>query len=76
MWKEALGPYLRHYPGICVEGLGETTKKLYQDSWSTVRDLNPELFEYEAIVLITRLRRSVWAFLHRPTDYYFLNLYY
>jgi hypothetical protein len=28
MWKEAVGPNLRHYPGICLEGPRKTSKNL------------------------------------------------
>jgi hypothetical protein len=53
------GLILRYYPGISLEVLRKTTKSLSHDSWSPGQDLNPRSPEYEAEVLITRLRRSV-----------------
>jgi hypothetical protein len=35
------GKILRYYPGICMEGLRETTKNLTHDSWSLGPDFNP-----------------------------------
>jgi hypothetical protein len=32
LWKEIVMAYLRHYPGICLEGLRKKTKNLTQDS--------------------------------------------
>jgi hypothetical protein len=46
----------RHLHG----GLRKNTKNLSQDSRSPGRDLNPGFPEYEAGVLATRLRRSVY----------------
>jgi hypothetical protein len=48
MWKEAVVTKKRHYPCFCLEGLGETTKLLSEDSRSWGRDLNPRLTEHEA----------------------------
>jgi hypothetical protein len=39
------GLILRYYPGICLEGLRETTENLSQDSRSSGRDLKPGLPE-------------------------------
>jgi hypothetical protein len=50
---------LRYHPGICVEELRKTTKNLSQDTRSPGRDLNPGLPAYEAVLVITRPRRSV-----------------
>jgi hypothetical protein len=44
---------LRYYPGICLEGLRKTTKKLSQDSQSPDRDLKPGPPKYEAGVVAT-----------------------
>jgi hypothetical protein len=54
--------FLRHYPGISLDGLGKTMKSLTQDSRSPGRDLNPGLPEYKVGVLTTLLRRYVHAF--------------
>jgi hypothetical protein len=43
------GLILRYYPGICLKGLGKTTKSLSQDSRSSGLDLNPEPPEYDAV---------------------------
>jgi hypothetical protein len=51
----------RYYPGICLEGLRKTMKNLSQDSRSPGRDLNPGPLEYEAGVVTTRPRRSVYT---------------
>jgi hypothetical protein len=32
IWKEAVVFYWRYYPGICLEGLGKTTKIICVDS--------------------------------------------
>jgi hypothetical protein len=48
MWKEAVVANIRHYPGICLEGLRKTMRNLSQDSRFQGRDLNPERFKYEA----------------------------
>jgi hypothetical protein len=53
----------RGYPGIFLEGLGETTKNLSQDIRSLGRDLNLVPSEYEAEVLSSRQRRSDFFFL-------------
>jgi hypothetical protein len=55
IWKEAIVAY----PGICLEGLRKSTKKLSQDSRSLGRDLNLSPPEYEAGVLTTRLRNTI-----------------
>jgi hypothetical protein len=47
------GLILRYYPGIRLEGLRKTTKKLSQDSQSPGRDLNLEPPEYKVGVLTT-----------------------
>jgi hypothetical protein len=52
---------LRHYPGMCLEGLNKTMKTLSQDSRSLVRDLNPGPHIYELGVFPTGLRRLVSA---------------
>jgi hypothetical protein len=52
-------PYLRHYPGTCLEGLRKTTKDLRQDNRSSGRDLNQGPPESEAGVLTTEPRRPV-----------------
>jgi hypothetical protein len=52
---------LRHYPGICVEGLRKTTKILGQDNLSPGRNLNLGRPEYKAGMLTTRPRRSVFV---------------
>jgi hypothetical protein len=57
--KKRPWPNLRYYLGICLEGLRKATESLSQDSRLLGRDLNPEPSDYEAEVLITRLRRSV-----------------
>jgi hypothetical protein len=54
-------PNLRYYPGICLEGLGETTRNLSQDNRSPGGDLNPGPPEYEARVLSCRRWRSLAA---------------
>jgi hypothetical protein len=58
MWKWSW-PNLRHYHGIYLEGLRETTKTLKQDRLSPGTDLKPEPSEYETGVLTTPQRRSV-----------------
>lgn len=40
--KKQLWPYLRYYPGICVEGVRKNHANLSQDSRSPGHDLNPE----------------------------------
>jgi hypothetical protein len=40
IWKEAVWPNLKYYPGICLEVLRETTNNC-QDSQFPGRDLNP-----------------------------------
>jgi hypothetical protein len=52
-------PNSRYCPGICLEGLRETTKNLGQDSRSPGQDLNPGSPEYEAGELTTRPQHSV-----------------
>jgi hypothetical protein len=47
-------------PGIRLEQLRKTTKNLSQDRRSAGRDLNPGAPEYEARLLATRPRRSVF----------------
>jgi hypothetical protein len=37
------GLILRHYPGMCLDGLRKTKKNVGQDSRSPGRDLNPKL---------------------------------
>jgi hypothetical protein len=32
IWKEAVWAYSRYYPGICLEGMGKTTKKPSKDT--------------------------------------------
>jgi hypothetical protein len=46
-------PNLSYYTDICLEELWKTKKKLFQDSRSPGRDLNPGPPEYEAGVLTT-----------------------
>jgi hypothetical protein len=58
-YLERMWPNLRSNLGICMERLRKTTKTLSQDRWFAGRELNPRSPEYEAIVLITRLERSV-----------------
>jgi hypothetical protein len=53
-------PNCRYYTGIRLEGLRKNHEKLSQDSRSPGRDLNPEPPEYEAGVLTTQPRRSVY----------------
>jgi hypothetical protein len=60
--RKRLWPNLRYYPGICLDGLSNTTKILSQDSRSPDRDLNPKPPECEAGVLTAQRRRSVVAF--------------
>jgi hypothetical protein len=45
---------LRHYPGICFEGLRKPTTNICQDGRSPGRDLNPGPPDYEAVVLTTQ----------------------
>jgi hypothetical protein len=54
------GLILSDYPDICLEGLKKTTKTLSQDNRSLGRNLSLGFTEYEAGVLTTRPRRSVW----------------
>jgi hypothetical protein len=58
-WKEAVVAYFRYKPGICLDGLRETTKTLSQDSVSPGRYLNPRSPEYEAGLLTTLPRRWI-----------------
>jgi hypothetical protein len=51
--EEVVGPNLRYYPGICLEGLWKTTRNRYQDSRSQGRDLNPRRAECEECVPTT-----------------------
>jgi hypothetical protein len=46
--RKRLSSNLKHYPGICLEGLRRTTKNLNQYSWSPGRDLKQGHPEYEA----------------------------
>jgi hypothetical protein len=55
---------LGHYHGICTEGLKKITKSLTQDIRSPGQDLNPGPAEYEARVLATRPRRSVYGMVY------------
>jgi hypothetical protein len=55
------GLVLRHYPGLPLNGLRETTKKLSQDTQPPGRDLHPGPAEYKAGVLTARPRRSVFT---------------
>jgi hypothetical protein len=59
-WRKRPWPNLRYCPGICLQGLRKTTRNLNQDSRSPQRDLNPGPLEYEAGVLISRPRSSVY----------------
>jgi hypothetical protein len=52
--KKRSWPNLRYCPGICLDGLRKTTKKLSQDSKSVGRDLNPGPPDYKTGVLTTR----------------------
>jgi hypothetical protein len=54
-------PYLRYYPSTCLEGLSKTMRNLSQDRQSPGRDLYPGLHEYEARVLTTWPRHSVFT---------------
>jgi hypothetical protein len=54
LWNRSW-PNLRYYHGICLEGIGKTTKPLSQDG----QCLNPGPTEYEVGVLTTRLWHSV-----------------
>jgi hypothetical protein len=53
MWKETVLNDLRHYPGNSQEEMGKTTKKLHQDSGSSVPIFEPRPPEYEAGALTT-----------------------
>jgi hypothetical protein len=54
---------LRYYPGIYLEVLRKTTRNLSQHGRSPSRDMNPGPPEYEAGVLTTWRRRSVFNYL-------------
>jgi hypothetical protein len=58
--RKLLSSNLGYYPGTCLQGLRKTTDNLSQDSRFPGRDLNLEPPEYEAGVLTTRPRRSVY----------------
>jgi hypothetical protein len=58
--RKQSGLILRYYPNICLEGLRKTTKVLSQDSQSPGQDFNMGPRKYEAGVLITQSRRSVF----------------
>jgi hypothetical protein len=62
IWKEAIVAYLRYYPGIHLQELGNTTKNISQDRQPKGRDLKPGPPEYKARVLTTRPWRSVLTF--------------
>jgi hypothetical protein len=51
------GQILRRYPGMCLEGLKNTTKNVSQVSRSLGRYLNSGPSDYEAGVLPSQLRR-------------------
>jgi hypothetical protein len=55
---------LKYYPGTCLEGLRNTTKKLNQRGRFSGRDLSPGRAEYKAGVLTNRPRCSMN---HLPT---------
>jgi hypothetical protein len=59
MWKKRSWPNFRHYPEICLEGLGKINENLSHDIQPPGLDLNLGLLEYEAGVLTTRPWRSV-----------------
>jgi hypothetical protein len=42
---------LRYYPGICLKGLGKTTKHLSQNSWRSGQDSNSVPPEYKSEAL-------------------------
>jgi hypothetical protein len=50
---------LWYYPGICLEEPTKITKKFNEASRFLSRDFNPIPPEYEAELLLTKLRRSV-----------------
>jgi hypothetical protein len=53
-------PSIRYYPGVFLYGLRKATKNLSRDSRSPGQDLNRGPAEYEAGMLTTRQRCSVW----------------
>jgi hypothetical protein len=64
IWKDLVGSgrglILRYYPGIHLEGLRKTTKNSIRMAGLRGRDLDPGPPEYEAGVLMTWPRPSVW----------------
>jgi hypothetical protein len=62
-WKWCGGkrfwPNLRHYAGICLDGIKKAKKNPSQNSRSPCQGLHQGLSDYEAGVLTTRPRRSV-----------------
>jgi hypothetical protein len=57
--RERLRPTLRKYPGICLEGLRKTTKKLGKDTRSPGLHLNTGFPEYEAGALTNQPQLSI-----------------
>jgi hypothetical protein len=66
--ESSRGRILNFYPGICLEGLRNTTGKLNHDSWFTGRDLKPGPPKYESGMLTSRTRRSVVLLLLPPSQ--------
>jgi hypothetical protein len=49
IWKEAVVAYSKYYPGICLQGLGKTTRNLGLDSTCLLQDSNRVPPEYKVI---------------------------
>jgi hypothetical protein len=66
-WKEAAVADLLSDPGVCLEGLRETTMRLAisLDTVCPSRDFNPKPSEFEVGVLTSRPQRNMW-----PTSQY------
>lgn len=59
LWKEAVGPDVKYYPGICLEEQRKSTENPSQDNRSPGRDLKSGHREYEADVPPTEWLYSV-----------------